>query len=34
MRPVWHSYTPQPGSPSIEEFFAIVNTDKNGCFFG
>ncbi|WP_285258492.1 DUF3024 domain-containing protein [Halopseudomonas bauzanensis] len=26
----WHSYTPEPESRSIEEFFAIVN----GCFFG
>ncbi|HLR16590.1 MAG TPA: DUF3024 domain-containing protein [Alcanivoracaceae bacterium] len=30
----WHSYTPEPESRSIEEFFAIVNADENGCFFG
>jgi hypothetical protein len=30
----WHSYTPEPESRSIEEFFAIVNSDENGCFFG
>ena len=30
----WHSYTPAPESRSIEEFFAIVNADENGCFFG
>lgn len=30
----WHSYTPEPESRSIEEFFAIVNVDENGCFFG
>ncbi|WP_431196197.1 DUF3024 domain-containing protein, partial [Marinobacter alexandrii] len=28
------SYTPEPESRSIEEFFAIVNADENGCFFG
>ncbi|MFA5700055.1 MAG: DUF3024 domain-containing protein [Desulfuromonas sp.] len=30
----WHSYTPEPESRSIEEFFAVVNDDENGCFFG
>lgn len=30
----WHSYTPAPESRSIEEFFAIVNADDAGCFFG
>lgn len=30
----WHSYTPEPDVRSIEEFFAIVNADQNGCFFG
>lgn len=30
----WHSYTPAPESRSIEEFFAIVSADENGCFFG
>lgn len=30
----WHSYTPEPESRSIDEFFAIVNADENGCFFG
>lgn len=30
----WHSYTPKPESRSLEEFFAIVNADENGCFFG
>src|SRR5690554_4408793 len=30
----WQSYTPEPESRSIEEFFAIVNADENGCFFG
>ena len=30
----WHAYTPEPESRSIEEFFAIVNADENGCFFG
>lgn len=30
----WYSYTPEPESRSIEEFFAIVNTDEHRCFFG
>lgn len=30
----WHSYTPEPEAGSIEEFFAIVRADENGCFFG
>jgi hypothetical protein len=30
----WHSYAPEPESRSIEGFFAIVNADENGCFFG
>lgn len=30
----WHSYTPEPESRSIEEFFAIVSADENSCFFG
>jgi len=30
----WHSYTSEPGSRSIEEFFAIGKADENGCFFG
>ena len=30
----WLSYTPEPESRSIEEFFAIVNADENSCFFG
>jgi hypothetical protein len=30
----WHSYTPAPELRSIEEFFAIVNADDTGCFFG
>jgi hypothetical protein len=30
----WHSYAPEPESRSIEDFFAIVNADENGCFFG
>lgn len=30
----WHSYTPEPELRSIEDFFAAVNADENGCFFG
>lgn len=30
----WHSYTPEPESGSIEEFFSILSADENGCFFG
>lgn len=30
----WHSYKPEPQSRTIEEFFAVVDADENGCFFG
>ena len=30
----WHSYKPMPVVPTIEEFVALVQEDRNGCFFG
>ena len=30
----WHRYDPDPEVELLEDFLAIVNTDKYGCFFG
>ncbi|MDN6298328.1 MAG: DUF3024 domain-containing protein [Halomonas sp.] len=30
----WHLYTPRPEARSVEEMFAVVNSDENDCFFG
>jgi hypothetical protein len=30
----WHSYKPVPDVATIEEFVALVQEDRNGCFFG
>lgn len=30
----WHGYAPALTVPSIDEFFAIVDADRHGCFFG
>ena len=30
----WHSYTPLPKVPSLEEFFAVVAEDAHACFWG
>ena len=30
----WYPYEPNPITASIEDFLAIVDADKHGCFFG
>jgi len=30
----WHSYQPTPDVATIDEFVALVNEDRNSCFFG
>ena len=30
----WHSYPPHPEALFFEEFLAVVDEDKNGCFWG
>jgi hypothetical protein len=30
----WHSYEPMPEVSSLEEFLAVVEEDRHGCFFG
>lgn len=30
----WHSYKPVPVVATIDEFVAVVQEDRNGCFFG
>jgi hypothetical protein len=30
----WHGYKPASEVPTIEEFFAIVDQDAHGCFWG
>ncbi|MFP4161300.1 MAG: DUF3024 domain-containing protein [Ectothiorhodospira sp.] len=30
----WHRYEPHPEAQSVEEFLAVVDEDKYGCFFG
>jgi len=30
----WHRYDPKPQVKTIEEFLALVDQDKNACFFG
>jgi hypothetical protein len=30
----WHGYKPVPDVPTIEEIIALVDEDRNGCFFG
>jgi hypothetical protein len=30
----WHKYDPAPEVPTIQDFLALVDEDKHGCFFG
>lgn len=30
----WHAYPPVPETRTIEEFLAIVDEDRHGCFWG
>jgi Protein of unknown function (DUF3024) len=30
----WHRYDPQATVLSVEEFLAVIDEDKHGCFFG
>jgi hypothetical protein len=30
----WHSYQPTPDVATVDEFVALVNEDRNSCFFG
>jgi len=30
----WHSYKPLPVVATIDEFVALVQEDRDGCFFG
>lgn len=30
----WHGYQPNPQVKHIEDFFALLDNDQNGCFWG